>query len=247
MHTWTVAVLWVPLSATYVICANVSGVVTDQYGKAVEAARIDHTGVPVINAPGVTNPVGAQKTDATGQFQIATEAPAIVIRKPGYESQRLLIKGDQAVSLVLRSIRPASCNVSPPPRWQKRQANDVDYSAAWFVIKTKEGKKGTISGRGPSYSWGAPSDHDVWTSVDYYEIMYSDGIIDARGHTSDGKYWRSKTVFGAAAQYYGVDAAVAQELDCVMIRLTYRNHKRPAARRRTEAGDLILSSSGANP
>jgi hypothetical protein len=77
MHTWTVAVLWVPLSATYVICANVSGVVTDQYGKAVEAARIDHTGVPVINAPGVTNPVGAQKTDATGQFRSRPKHPRL--------------------------------------------------------------------------------------------------------------------------------------------------------------------------
>jgi hypothetical protein len=218
MHTWIAAVLSLPLFATHGMCTNISGVVTDQSGKPIEAARIDHTGAPVVNAPGVPNsdPADTQTTDAAGQFHITTEAPAIVIRKPGYESQRLLIKSDEAVKVVLRPIQPASCKVNPPPRWQKRQANDIDYSGTWFVVKTREGKKGIISGSGPSYSWGAPSDRDVWSSVEYYENMYPDGIIDARGHTSDGKYWRSKTVFGAAAQYYGMDAAAAQELDCVM-------------------------------
>jgi hypothetical protein len=218
MQTWIAAMLLVLLLSTHAMCAHVSGVVTDQSGNPIQAARVDHIGAPVINAPGVpsSEPSGAQATDAAGRFQITTEAPAIVVRKPGYESERLLIRGDEAFSIVLRPIRPAVCKVNPPPRWQKKQANDIDYSGTWFVVKTTEGKKGIISGRGPSYSWGAPSDRDIWTSVDYYEIMYPDGIIDARGHTSDGKYWRSKTVFGAAAQYYGVDATVAQQLDCVM-------------------------------
>lgn len=218
MHPWIAATLSVPLFAMHVLCANVSGVVTDQSGKPIEGARIDHTGVAVINAPALSNADSAdvQKTDAAGRFKIKTQAPAIVIRKPGYESQRLFIKANATVHVVLRSIPRASCKVSPAPRWKKRQANDIDYIGAWFVVKTKEGEKGIISGRGPSYSWGAPSDGDVWTSVDYYEVMYPDGVIDARGHTSDGKYWRLKAVFGAAAQYYGVDAAIAQALDCVM-------------------------------
>jgi len=93
-------------------------------------------------------------------------------------------------------------------------------SATWYYIETKGGPQGVLSGSGPSYSWGAPSNSDVWTSVEYAEVMYENGMIDASGHTSDGKYWRSRKKFGAAAQYYNVNRETADQLDCVMDRVT---------------------------
>ena len=101
-------------------------------------------------------------------------------------------------------------------------ANDVDYTAIWFYIETKDGPKGILSGSGPSYSWGAPIDSNVWTSIEYSELMYESGMIDASGHTADGKYWRSRTKFGSAAQYYKVTQETAEQLDCVMDRVTLR-------------------------
>jgi hypothetical protein len=48
--------------------------------------------------------------------------------------------------------------------------------------------------------------------------MYESGIIDAWGHEEDGKYWRSRSIFGAAAQYYNVTREIAEQLNCVMER-----------------------------
>jgi hypothetical protein len=75
-----------------------------------------------------------------------------------------------------------------PPRFKVKAANDVDYTAAWFYIKTKHGPRGIISGSGASYSRGAPSDSDVWRSAEYAEIMDDSGIVDASGHSADGKH-----------------------------------------------------------
>jgi len=50
--------------------------------------------------------------------------------------------------------------------------------------------------------------------------MYESGMIDASGHTGDGKYWRSRSYFGAAAQYYNVNRETAEQLDCVMDHVT---------------------------
>jgi hypothetical protein len=74
-----------------------------------------------------------------------------------------------------------------------------------FYIETKDGTAGVLSGHGPMYSWGAPSDSYVWKSTEYAEVMYKGGMIDAWGRSEDGKYWRSRSVFGAAARYSGVD------------------------------------------
>jgi hypothetical protein len=69
------------------------------------------------------------------------------------------------------------------------------------------------------YSWGAPINSEVWESKEYFEVMFDNGMIDAGGQSEDGKYWRSRTVFGAAARYSGVDKSVADQLDCVIEKL----------------------------
>jgi hypothetical protein len=203
--------------------ATVTGVVTDASGKPLENARIEHMGNRVIVVPtSVTLEPSADeiRTDAEGHFRVVTRAPAIVVRTPGYESQRLLVTGDEHVQVTLIPIKSTSrCRLSAPPAFKTKQANDIDYTATWFYIKTKDGPKGIISGSGGAYSWGAPSDKDVWTSVEYSEMMFEGGVVDAAGHSAAGKYWRSRTIFGKAAQYYEQSRETAEQLDCVMDRI----------------------------
>lgn len=199
---------------------EVSGVVTDEYGKPLADARVDHTGANVVNIPFVPSAESDQalgiRTDALGHFRLRVSVPAIVIRKPGYRSERLRLTGNQQFKIVLHPIPPLRCKVNEKPRWKEKQANDVDYAGILYLVRTRHGLKSIISGRGPTYSWGGPSDSDVWGSTEYFEIMEPDGVIDARGRVPDGRYWRSKTVFGAAAQYRDVDQETAEQLDCVM-------------------------------
>jgi hypothetical protein len=210
------------LAAQPAIAAILSGTVTDSSGKPIKDARIDHTGRMVVVPPtgsAVEPSPDEAHTDAEGRFRAATFKSAVVIRKPGYISQRLLITGDAQVQITLKRIEPESkCKHSPPLDVKKKKANDIDYTATWSSVETKDGPQGIISGSGAMYSFGAPSDAHVWTSLEYAEVMYESGMIDASGHSADGKYWRSRSVFGAAAQYYNVNRETADQLDCVMER-----------------------------
>ena len=124
---------------------------------------------------------------------------------------------------MLRPLSSTSrCQLSQPPAFQTKAANDVDYAATSYYIQTKAGTQGIISGSGPMYSFGAPSDEDVSTSVQYSEFMYESGVIDAAGHSADGKYWRSKSIFGSAAHYYNQTRETAEQLDGVMDRLSIK-------------------------
>ena len=203
--------------------ATIAGTVTDASGKPIENARIDHTGKMVVVAPtqlALKPSPDEIRTDAAGHFAVSTDAPAIVVRMPGYESQRLRVTADAQVQATLQRFTSTSrCKLSVLPTFKTKKANDVDYTATWFYIETKDGRRGIISGRGPSYSLGAPIDRDVWTSVEYAEIMYESGIVDASGHSADGKYWRTRSIFGAAAQYFGQSRETAEKLDCVMDRV----------------------------
>jgi len=98
-----------------------------------------------------------------------------------------------------------------------KKANDIDYVATWYYIETKGGPQGFSAEAVRRTLWGAPSNSDVWTSVEYAEVMYENGMIDASGHTSDGKYWRSRKKLGRRLSYYNVNRETADQLDCVMI------------------------------
>jgi hypothetical protein len=217
---WFIAVMFLEPAST-ATAAVIVGTVTDASGKPLENVRIDHTGKMVVVAATAVKPSPDEiRTDVAGHFKVVTDAPAVVVRMPGYESQRLRVDGDAEVRITLQRITSTSrCKLSTPPVFKTKEANDIDYTATWFYVETKKGPQGIISGRGPSYSWGAPNDKDVWTSVEYAEIMYESGIVDASGHSSDGKYWRRRSVFGAASQYYGQTREMAKQLDCVMDRV----------------------------
>ncbi len=211
------------LAAQPTTAATLSGTVTDASGTPVKDARIDHTGRLVVVSLLVEPSPDDTRTDADGRFRVTTVAPAIVVRKPGYTSKRVPVTDDAQVQIILLRINAGfRCKQSPPPKVKTKKANDIDYAATWFYIETKDGPKGILSGRGPTYSWGAPSNSDVWSSIEYAEVMYESGMIDASGYTTDGKYWRSRSIFGAAAQYYNVNREAAEQLDCVMDGATLR-------------------------
>jgi len=204
------------------IAATISGTVVDESGNPIKDARIDHIGkrVVVVASSVVVPPSSDEiRTDAEGHFKATTTKPAMIIRKAGYESQRVFVTGDAQLQITLHSIKPLTCKVEHIPKVKTKQANDVDFTATWYYIKTKNGPRGILSGEGGTYSWGAPSDSDVWTSLDYFEVMYESGVVDARGHTADGKYWRSQSILGRSAQYFGVDQTTAEILDCIMNRV----------------------------
>jgi hypothetical protein len=204
--------------------AAIEGIVKDPSGRPLENARIDDVGKMVV--VGATDLVVQPspdeiRTDAEGHFRVTTTTPVFVVRKPGYESQRVRISGDAQVNIVLRPFASTSrCKLSPPVAFKTKAFNDVDYAGTWYYIRTKAGKQGIISGSGATYSWGAPSDRDVWTSAEYSEFMYESGVIDAVGHSSRGRYWRKKSIFGSAAQYFNQTRETAEQLDCVMDRVS---------------------------
>ena len=216
-----IALLMIPIGLLTASAATISGTVVDVSGKPIADVRIDHIGRLVVSARtslAVKPAPGEVRTDAEGHFQVTTTTPAIVVRKPGYVSQRVSVTGDANLQIALQPVKPPTCKVERLPEVKTKQANDVDYTAKWIYIETKDGPKGIISGSGPTYSYGAPSDQQVWTSLDYFEVMYESGVIDARGHSADGKYWRLQTAFGEAAQYFGMNQATAEILDCILDR-----------------------------
>jgi len=198
--------------------ATLQGRVTDEAGQPIQDARVDHFGEVVVVSLLVPASSEEIRTNDNGEFTVTTAVPAVVIRKPGYVSQRLLINGAATVHVKLERFKPASfCRPPDFVHVKYKQFHDVDYGGVWIWFKTKHGKAGIMSGSGPSYSWGAPGDNDVWTSTEYREVMYESGVIDARGKGADGKYWHTKATFGAAAHYSGIaDRETAEILDCLM-------------------------------
>jgi hypothetical protein len=201
--------------------ATITGTVTDSSGTPIVDARVDHTGMVVAVATTPVPPAAGEiRTDSDGRFRLTTTVPAVVIRKPGYASYRLLISGDAEVQIKLRPMRERLlCKVSPPPKVKTKEQNDSDYSATLYYVETKNGKRGVLSGGGPIYSFGAPSDSYVWKSTEYSEVMYENGMIDASGRSGDRDYWRVRSVFAAEAHYSDVNRETAELLDCVMDRV----------------------------
>jgi hypothetical protein len=59
----------------------------------------------------------------------------------------------------------------------------------------------------------------VWQSVEYSETM-TEGmpnlLVDGRGKSKDGTYWRYRGMFGDSCSYSKVSQAAAAALDCVL-------------------------------
>ncbi len=196
---------------------KITGSVVNSAGEPLQGAWIDHTG----------NNKGQRmlySTDARGQFELWTGAPAVVIRKGGYESCRLQVQNTRDTESVHITLRPADVAVAKPGgseeplTFKTYESHDVDYSSTVFAVKNADGQSvSMLCGQGPSWSWGVPSDWDVWRSVEYHEVMAGDsGLVDAWGKFSSGRYWRYRGVFGRSCSYSDLGAADAELLDRLM-------------------------------
>lgn len=212
---------------------TVHGIVVDQNGTPVREAEIGHAATRIV--PGSS---AKANTDAQGRFQVTTNAPLIVLRKPGYASAfvrtRDTASGDEQ-KLVLKPIKRtlprcsqtgkyetvegwgASFRFSPMPQIRvSKQGRDIDYGIRGYYVETSKGKKGISHGSGPMWSFGAPLDSDVWKSVTFEEDSFEvDGsrILDSKGQWADGTLWRTIGRFGETASYSQVDEETAKVLN----------------------------------
>ena len=191
---------------------TISGVTVDSSGKPILQAWIDHTGKFRMT----------YFTDEKGRFEISTTAPAVVIRKAGFQSVRIPAENASNLSIVLEPARSSvACKLRKMPEIARSESRDSDYTATHSVLKTKEGSKTVTCGQGPNWSLGIPSDSNVRQSELYSEQMVDRddegfGLVDARGRNKDGSYWRYRGQFGSSCAYVGVDITTALILDCVI-------------------------------
>ncbi|HUI56491.1 MAG TPA: carboxypeptidase regulatory-like domain-containing protein [Bryobacteraceae bacterium] len=187
---------------------TISGVVLDSSGKPIEGARIEHTGTKRAYATGMD-----------GRFELVTEAPAVVVRKVGFQSYFLRTDGATGVRITLEPAHPAAgCTLDSLPGHTVNFSHDVDYDSSLTIVQTKNGPAALLCGNGALWSGGIPSDSLVWQSVNYSESVNADygGVVDARGRTRDGKYWRYRGILGSSCSYEKVDLPTATALDCLM-------------------------------
>jgi len=210
------------------VARTISGVVVDTSGKPLVGFRVDHRGF------------GWYEAGADGKFQFDTRAPAVVFRKPGYNSYYLRTASASEVRVVLEQAvshgGPAGCPnnamCASIGSWGRRfclpllrevevadHAPDVDYQTRSYYIDTPKGRVGIVHGSGAMWSLGDPMDQDVWSSVEYHETVFTVDnrrIVDARVRTAAGKYWRFLGQLGETASYRDADADAARILDRVL-------------------------------
>ena len=215
---------------------RISGVVTDSSGRPIAEASIEHTVPPDKNI----------LSDTFGRFDFTTRAPAVVIRKVGFDSAFVWNKNAESIRIVLNPNAGAlpTCPSKPPCKtisgWGStfcfpsidgvrvpKQSHDIDYGMQIFSIPSTN--VSIRHGSGDTWSFGVPDDEEVWGSVEYAEKTYmSSGalIVDARGKTEAAKFWRFLGRFGESASYSEADQKSAALLDQVLDGVCIRESKR---------------------
>jgi hypothetical protein len=218
--TWYEKLLLVEMPRT------VSGTVVDQSGRPLAGAHIDHSDV---------EPQEQLFTDDRGRFEIRTRAPAVVIRKRGYDG-RLLRLGAARLRVTLeRSTRslPACSDaclslknsssafcfprVSGVSTGEAGHYEDIFVRA--FTVISPARITELLHGAGPGWTLGIPYTGDVWEAQQYSETDFStpdSDIIDARGVAPDGRHWRYLGRYGESAAYYEANSSAAALLDKVL-------------------------------
>jgi hypothetical protein len=206
---------------------HIVGKVVDSDGRAIAEAQIDHS----------NDRRHAHQADANGRFELTTQAPAIVVRKAGFQSELVRTQDATEIQVTLRKLTGTrafpSCSgtgqyegingwgasfqfLKVPGVTASEQGQDIDYGARSYLIDTSQGPKGIRHGSGMMWSFGMPIDQDVWRSVKYEEISYDFGgfpVMDARGQFQSGNRWRYLGKFGESASYSDVDEVSAKALD----------------------------------
>ena len=217
---------------------RVSGIVADSSGGPIAGASVQHT---AESAKEIV-------TDLTGHFELTTRAPAFVIRKVGFESAFVRTQNAQSIRITLKQSQgalpvcskkfPCSsiggfgcvfCLPHTPGIKISEQGNDIDYGQRFFSVRSNLGRQSIQHAGGPMWGPGLPYNRDVWDSVEYSEKTYRFGaglVVDARGQTRSGKFWRIIGRFGETASYRDVDKESATQLDRVLDGLCIQEEKR---------------------
>jgi hypothetical protein len=217
---------------------HVSGIVIDSSARPIAGASVQHAGEPNVEIV----------TDSSGHFELTTRVPAFVIRKVGFESAFVRTENAQSIRITLRQSQGAlpKCLSKVPcssvEGWAcifcfphisgvkiSAQKNDIDYGQRVFSVRSNHGMRAMQHAGGPMWGAGLPFDEDVWDSVVYSEKTYALGeglVVDARGRTKSGKFWRSIGRFGEGASYHDLDHESAIRLDRVLDGLCIREGRR---------------------
>jgi hypothetical protein len=194
---------------------KVSGWVLDPDGAPIAGAHIDHSDVREPEQ---------LFTDELGRFYVETRAPALVIRKQGFDGHRITteqpgplritlqraapLRACKSACVGLKGLRNLFCLPSIPGIHISEQGQMGESVMREIMISTSDGLRELLFGGGPNWSLGIPYTGDVWESSDYSEKSYTAGdvdVIDARGKATNGKLWRYVGTFGESAAYYEVD------------------------------------------
>lgn len=208
---------------------RIVGVVVEPDGRPVAEASVDHS-----------NDHREYQTDSDGRFVLDTRAPALVVRKAGFQSELIRTQNVTEVRVILRKatqnrVLPACGNSGRyeglrgwaallrfpriPGVKASRQGRDIDFGVRVYYVNTGQTHKGIMHGSGPNWSYGIPSSLDVWRSVRFEETAFSAGgytITDARGQLANDRRWRYLGRFGESASYSDVDETTAKVLDEVL-------------------------------
>jgi hypothetical protein len=182
------------------------------------------------------------RADQDGRFTIRTDAPFIVFRKPGFESQR--IRSVNTIEEMSVTLSPASrqlpvclasteCTGLPDgafcfPKvqgiWVGNSFSGGDSMSRDFwsyrnrEVNLRHDCCGYVS------SDGLPVLGNIWDSVEYQETIYAVAglvILDARGKTSSGRSWRFLGRAGEYASYRSYDALLDEVIDGVCIQIMH--------------------------
>jgi len=206
---------------------RISGVVSDSLARPISGASIQHLGRLIAEVV----------TDSSGHFEISTRVPAFVIRKIGYESAFVRTEAARSIQITLKQSEakiPACsnktectsvgrgtvfCFASVTGVTFSEQINDIDYGNRIYSVKSQRGRQTMSHGGGPMWGFGMPSDEDIWSSTEFSEKTFrydTSFIIDAKGRTNAGKFWRFVGKFGESAAYHDVDKQSAALFDRVL-------------------------------
>jgi hypothetical protein len=205
---------------------RVSGIVADAIGNPIPGAMVAHS-----NLQG--KPV---ETGADGRFTLETDAPAVVIQKPEYRSQRVETLGSQEIRVTLKHLSQAFPVCGETSSWvgmdglifggfffrkipgvkATRPKMDVDYLARTYSVAVLGKRYAVWHGTGPLWGGSEPSDELVWMSAQFEEVEYDVGgnyVVDARGVLPNGNRWHHLGSSDVSASYRDVPPEAAATLD----------------------------------
>jgi hypothetical protein len=230
---------WLPSSVA------VEGVISDAAGHPLAEAYVD---------AGDLKTVLGLKASPEGRFQLRTRSPFIVVRKPGFVSQRIALPTEGALKVTLKPVGGAlpacpkkgkllsvnsACHIFFPAsddfeagkmtREESSGRLHVDDEVRDYVIAAPSGPVTIRHGNGQMWSLGVPDADLVWTSTRYEEKLYAVGsdlwVLDARGQLKNGTAFRYLGMVGESAGYRDVKSDAAPQLDSVLDSACIKNFK----------------------